>query len=660
MRYREPGMPFHFQPNMRTFCLTALLAILSGCAGTSRWTSQIDWKEFTLAEIPTAADYPNLPAVILLDEGELEVFNNLGYSTIRRRTIIKILNRGGHKFANVTIPYSAETEVTAIQARTIDPAGKITGLDPKDIFDVNLYPEFMLFSDVRAKIFTLPAVDVGSILEYTFTKRFSSRNYSSSWVFQQEIPTRISRYSLKIPQGWEYQVQNYLNDVKPRKENAATANTLHYVWEARDIPEFLVEPNMPPLSRSQQRIEFSPAFVKTWQDIGNWYWQLANDRMAPTTALKSFTERLLVGATTEREKLERIFNFVQEKIRYVAVSIGIGNYQPHFAGDIFHKRYGDCKDMSALMVAMARAAGIAAAPVLISTHYNGAVDTLLVSQSQFNHAITTARLADGQLFWLDATDKHTPFGELPWYDQNQLALVIYAADSAVFARTPANPGSANQIRRDWELALAAAGRLAGAVKIQYTGAPAAARRRTLEMLHPKINEQFLASELGEICPGARLDSFKIENLAEIQQPLQIYLYFEAPNFAAVSDSGLVLPAALFAQTDYSNFFPGTSRKHPIELKFLERKLDFISLKLAPELEISFIPRNQFFQTDFGEYELRVVAGTTLQIFRQFQTKTREIIVPDYAGWKAFLAQVSRGDRAPVFLNIQKPKKNMAE
>jgi len=648
-------MRIRYLRNLLFIKMLWLLALLGGCAGTNRWSTQIDWKDLSLAETPTAADYPNLPAVILLDDGRLEVFNNLGYSTMTHRTVIKILNRSGLRFANITIPYASESEVTSIQARTIDSTGKITVLDPKNIFDVNLYPEFMLYSDVRAKIFTLPAVEVGCVIEYTFTKRFSSRSYWTAWAFQQEIPTRHSRFSLKIPAEWEYRVQNYFIDITPRKESSSGSNAQHYVWEARNIPEYIIEPGMPPMSRVQQRIEFSPAFVKSWKDIGSWYWQLANERMAPDASLKAFTETLLAGATTEREKLERIFNFVREKIRYVSVSIGIGSYQPHFAGEIFKNRYGDCKDMTTLIVALARAAEIAASPVLISTQYNGAVDTLLVSQAQFNHAIAVARPADGQPVWLDATDKHTPFGDLPWYDQDQLALVIYA-DSAAFARPPAQSAAANQIRRDWELSLSVTGDLSGAVKMQFTGAPAATQRRALELLHPKINEQRLATELAEDCPGAQLDSFKITNLADLHQTLQIDLYFNAPHFTAVTEAGLVLPAALFAQTDYSTFFPGASRQHPIQIRYLERKLDFFSLKLAPGLELATKPRNQFVQTDFGDYELHYSTGTTLEIFRRFQTKAREIFPPDYPGWKAFLEQVSRSDRTPIFFKIRTNEK----
>lgn len=644
-------MPIRYLRNFLFIKTLWLLALLGGCASTNRWSTQIDWKDLSLAETPTAADYPNLPAVILLDEGSLEVFDNLGYSTMTHRTVIKILTRSGFRFANITIPYASETEVTSIQARTIDPSGKITALDPKNIFDVNLYPEFMIYSDVRAKIFTLPAVEVGCVIEYTFTKRFSSRNYWNAWAFQQEIPTRHSRFSLKIPAEWEYRVQNYFIDIAPRKENPTSSNTQHYVWEARNIPEYLIEPAMPPLSRIQQRIEFSPAFVKSWTDIGKWYWQLANERMEPDATLKNFTETLLAGAATEQEKLERIFNFVREKIRYVSVSIGIGSYQPHFAGEIFKNRYGDCKDMTTLIVALARAAGISVAPVLISTWYNGEVDTLLVSQAQFNHAIAVAHLADKSSIWLDATDKHTPFGDLPWYDQNQLALVVQA-DTAVFARTPVQPATANQIRRDWDLSLSSAGHLSGLVKMQFTGAPAATQRRALELLHPKINEQLLATELVEVCPGAQLDSLKILHLAESQLPLQIQLYFKAPHFTSVTEGGMVVPAAFFGQTDYSTIFPGASRNHPIEIRFPERRLDFISLKLAPELEMVTKPRNQFVQTDFGEYELHYSTGTTLEIFRRFQTKSREIFPPDYPGWKAFLDQVSRSDRTPVFFKIR--------
>lgn len=641
--------------------LAGIIFIFSGCASTSRWAQKVEWDDFSLAETPTAADYPEMPAVVLLDDGELEVFEKMGYARFKRRTIIKILNRNGSKFANISIPYASKTEVTEIRARTIHPSGEITILAEDDIYDVNMHPEFMLYSDVRAKKFTLPAVDVGCIIEYTFTKRFANQTYWSNWVFQQDIPTRISRFSLKIPHGWEYRSQNYFIDVEPQKVSAPAANTSHYVWEARDIPEYLVEPNMPPLSRTRQRIEFSPAFVDSWQDIGNWFWKLADKRMQPTASLKAFTESLLKGAKTDREKLERIFNFVRQKIRYVAVSIGIGSYQPHFAEDIFHNRYGDCKDMSVLIVALARAAEIPAAPALISTHYNGAVDTLLVSQTQFNHAIACAYLPDGEWVWMDATDKHTPFGELPWYDQDCLVLPVFAADSAKFIRTPAVTADANQVRREWELTLSGRGTLSGKVKIQYSGAHALVQRRMLEKYHPRINEQMLATHLAEICPAARLDSFKVRQFKSIKKPLEMQLYFEAPDFAAPGAGQIALSAGLIRQTDYSNFFPNDLRHYPIELRYPEKKTDFIELKLSPEIEIIFTPRNQLVQTDFGDYEL-VYSTTenTLQIYRQFRIKTRQVIVPDYRKWKKFLSRISHCDRLPLFLKIQQPENDPTE
>jgi hypothetical protein len=104
-------------------------------------------------------------------------------------------------------------------------------------------------------------------------------------------------------------------------------------------------------------------------------------------------------------------------VRYIAVEIGIGGYQPHDAEEIVTKRYGDCKDMVTAICALARRADVPVLPVLISTHDNGKPDTTLPSPLQFNHLIAFAPDVREEGVWMDATEKACRFTVLPWYDQ---------------------------------------------------------------------------------------------------------------------------------------------------------------------------------------------------------------------------------------------------
>ncbi|MCI0513798.1 DUF3857 and transglutaminase domain-containing protein, partial [candidate division KSB1 bacterium] len=556
------------------------------------------------------------------------------------------------RFANVTIPYSSQSQIKDIHARTIAPDGKITVLKSNAVFDINLYPEFIFYSDVRARTFTLPAVDEGSIIEYTYTRDIRNLTYWNNWIFQHDVPTQISRYSLTIPRNWEYHSQMYHIDIPPQREEIE-ANTVRYTWEARDIPNYILEPTMPPLAERLKRIEFAPPFVKDWQGISKWYFNLATLRMQPDPAIRQFTEQMLQPISEPREKLKQIFNFVQNKIRYVAISVGIGSYQPHFASETFQNRYGDCKDMATLIVAMAQVADIKAWPVLVSTAYNGQVDTTLYSQAQFNHAIACAQLPDSTFIWMDATDKDVPFGSLPWYDQDQLVFVVTAEGKGRFQKTPLLAAADNLTRRECQLRLDANGKLQGQIRWTYRGAVEQVQRRLLRNLEPALKKQWLASMLVEMVPSAGLDSFMIHNLSQLENPLQIETYFQAPNFVIQNGRHFVLDATIFRHSQYESFFPLQIRQHPIRLRFLEKIEDLIQLTLPDQMEMLYLPKSQRFTSDFGEYELKFnLSGSLLKIQRQFKTTQPQIITLDYSKWLNFLKDVSNSDRDRILLVVK--------
>ena len=90
----------------------------------------------------------------------------------------------------------------------------------------------------------------------------------------------------------------------------------------------------------------------TWQGIGEWYDALAHDRLVATPEIAAKAAELTAGKTDFYDKAEAIAEFVQQQIRYFAVEMGVGGYQPHAAADVFHGTYGDCKDKATLLSAM--------------------------------------------------------------------------------------------------------------------------------------------------------------------------------------------------------------------------------------------------------------------------------------------------------------------
>ena len=178
------------QKYLSIFTTTFLIINLFSCAHQSQWATKVAWKEFEFSNLPGKEEYPEAGAVIILDEGELEITpaQNMYQTVFYRHRILKVLNTQGQKYANVAIPYSPQSYVDNIQARTISPKGKITVLDKKNIFDINLYPNFIFFSDQRAKLFTMPAVENGAVIEYSYQLRFPTKTLGHSWSFRMRFP----------------------------------------------------------------------------------------------------------------------------------------------------------------------------------------------------------------------------------------------------------------------------------------------------------------------------------------------------------------------------------------------------------------------------------------------------------------------------------------
>jgi len=453
-----------FQTLLSALCLV----LVQGCS-TSKWTREINWRDFNWEALPSEEDYPETGAVILLDEAHVEIsrLEKLPFSTLHRHRIVKILNETGYHHANFIIPFNGNTKITHIEARTIRPDGSIILLDKGNIFETSLYPDYVFYSDIKCKRLAMPAVEPGSILEFRWKLQVRNFSFWTRWPFQHTNPILISRYTVRCPRSWDFKWKSYQLDIMPEIISSEGSYAV-YQWEVRDMPPIHQEIGRPHGLTQIPGLMFSPVGLTDWNDLSQWYYDLAKDRMKVDRMIKQFTDSLTDHANNNLEKLKSIYQFVRDRIRYLAIEIDIGGYQPHYASEVYTHLYGDCKDMTTLIIAMAEAIGLDVDPVLISTWQNGDLDTSLVSPAHFNHAIAYARLPDNSEIWMDATDKQTPFGSLPWYDQNRLVLVINDSADAVIKRTPAYDNNTNRSERLWQLKLNEDGGVRGTVSVTMT------------------------------------------------------------------------------------------------------------------------------------------------------------------------------------------------
>src|SRR5438445_5943557 len=132
----------------------------------------------------------------------------------------------------------------------------------------------------------------------------------------------------------------------------------------------------------------------TWDDMGKWQAGLASGRRDATPEISEKVSRLMTGRTTPQQKMQGIAEFMQKDIRYVAIELGIGGWQPHSAADVFAHRYGDCKDKATLMSSMLSAIGVESYYVVINTE-PGSITAETPAHNGCDHAILAIKLPAG-------------------------------------------------------------------------------------------------------------------------------------------------------------------------------------------------------------------------------------------------------------------------
>src|SRR4029077_8829605 len=252
-------------------------------------------------------------------------------------------------------------------------------------------------------------------------------------------------------------------------------------------------------------------------------------------------------------KMKALAEFVQRQVRYVAIEIGIGGYQPHNASDVFAHRYGDCKDKATLMSAMLHEIGVDSYYVLVDTERGIVVPSF--PSPRFNHAILAIKLPDdvstaslyavvnhpqlGKLLFFDPTSEYTPMGYLPSSLQDNFGLVV-GPDGGELLAMPLLPAATNRLLRTGTLNLNEAGNLDGSVQETRWGAPAEDRRAALIGIAPKLRAKVFEDFLGSTLNNFTLTHAAIGNLDKYDQTLTLNYSFVSSGYAKSAGNLLIV------------------------------------------------------------------------------------------------------------------------
>src|SRR5690606_16757883 len=206
-----------------------------------------------------------------------------------------------------------------------------------------------------------------------------------------------------------------------------------------------------------------------WEEYGKWIYEaLLKDRRELPDGTVQTVKRLTESIDDPKEKAKKIYEYMQQKTRYVSIQIGIGGYQPFLASDVDRTSYGDCKALVNYTQGLLDVVGIKSHYVVVAAG-DKKKDAIpeFASMNQVNHAILSIPF-EVDTVWVDCTSKVNPFGFLGTFTDDRLAVAC-TPDGGKLVRTPKFDAQTSQQVRAASFKLDSLGAIAGTMETVFDG-----------------------------------------------------------------------------------------------------------------------------------------------------------------------------------------------
>ncbi len=610
-----------------------------------------------LPDLSVAALSPQLmkgaDAVVRYSYGRCEVEGFDQMKVTHRFAVTRL--RPEAPYAELSFPYDPFTKINKLRIYIYDAFGTLVRkFDRDDLGDYSSFDGVSLFDDTRYKYAHVTHPQYPYTVVYELEKTFRNWGLPEPWPFQLELKEGVetSRYELVVPAGYGFRWEVHNLELEP--QIVEEGNRKRYVWEARQLAPLPKEPYAPPrlelipyLTIAPERfvIQGYEGSLASWKDFGKFMHELNRERNNLSPEMKAQLEALLEGVEDEREKVVRLYRFLQQNMRYVSVQLGIGGWQAFDAQYVEKNRYGDCKALTWFMKSMLEEQGIPSFPALVRAgeqEFHRLEPEGVPSLGMFNHVILYLPTLSA---WLECTSNYVPPFYLGTFTDDRGVLLI-TEEGGELAHTPPLDAALNAARARTTVTLGPTGatevayeaRLSGSYFEDYLG---------VEDSDPRELERHFLSQTSLRAP--RIGELRCRPQKERPEAL-LEARLEVPKFASRAGKRLFLP--LNPINVFDDVPPElATRTLPVVVPRSFVEADSILLRLPEGFQVESMPEEPFqVQSDFGEYRLEVSReGGAVRVHRLFRMEAVERPPEAYEELRRFLKAVAKNDRRKMVL-----------
>jgi hypothetical protein len=608
--------------------------------------------KYPASEIPAGLK-ENANAVIRKSDVTYTILD-LGHASYIEHKVITILNKSADRRADFVKFYSKLDKILNYNMYLYDATGKlIKKVKQSEFKDYSAVPEMSLYSDDRVIAYQPMVNTYPYTVEYTVEyDDFNEMGYPY-WIPQNKFDISVESASIKliVPKGFKfhYRARNLTDSMQLTE----VGKNSEYFWKTENLKAMDVEPYCKEIEEVVPNVILVPSDFKlgayqgnfdSWQSFGKFIYNMSKSKNTLSEKTVQEINSIVQNNLDKKQQVKLLYEYMQNKTRYINVSIGIGGWKPFDASVVDNLGYGDCKALSNYMKTILDTAGILSYYTLILAGDNESDIDTVFPHNQFDHAIVCVPMQKDTL-WLECTSQKNPFNFQGSFTSNRHALVITPEGGKLFHTHTLSTKDNMQVRKA-EVTLDETGNGTAQVNTIFTGIQFDSRE---EYFYADPDEQKKA-----LLENLDIANFKInkwnytidkDSTPSISEILQLQL----ENYTTTSGKRVFLPLNLMEK---SNSLPISvkNRKTSFIFNWSYMDIDTVIYNVPVNYKPEYLPEIKEIQSEFGSYSASVKSeGNKLIYIRIFKRNNGLYPASKYNDYIEFRKKIITADNLKISL-----------
>lgn len=574
--------------------------------------------------------------------------------TMKGFSAITVLNKNGNSHPTTHIGYDKNVKVKNVEAIVYDAYGKeIEKFKKRDFIDISAVDGGTLYSDNRMLVIDYTPASYPYTLTFEFEAESSNTAYVAPFYPIESYNSSVQNSSYKVTYAPGVSFRHKIGSGEDVIKVSDNSGVLHL--SVSDLPAIEYEAHGVPLYEFAPHVLFAldrfylqgvQGSGSNWTQFGDWMNKsLLNDVDKLSEATKSQIRSLVADEETLTGKARKVYEFVQDRTRYISVQIGIGGWKPMPAKEVDELGYGDCKALTNYTKALLEVAGVPSYYTVVNAGNEKRDIEPDFASIQGNHVILAIPEND-DFHWLECTSQNTPFGFIGGFTDDRDVLIV-TPEGGKIVHTKEYNHNESKLNTTGVVHLFTSGAIKADVVMESTGIQYDDKYLIQNWKPEEVDAYY--KEYWDYIHNISLTSVNIDNQRD-NILIRESITFDALSYTSNAGDDLIFNVNVLNR---ANYIPKkyTNRKQPLVISRGFVDTDQVKIVLPENFALSNLPEPFEISNEFGKYSSSITKldDNTLQYNRSFELYEGTHDVEAYERFRKFRKQVSKHDNQKIIL-----------